>query len=108
MIEDGGRLIHQSVLAAVPVPLPVERVRWQARGLQALDRGELLRLAQWLVVVEDTPHIIGLIGLSILAALVEVRSRVPPIIEVASFRVLLVLREGAVWVHHWCIRVLLD
>jgi hypothetical protein len=108
MIEDGGRLIHQSVLAAVPVPLPVERVRWQARGLQALDCGELLRLAQWLVVGEDPPHVIGLIRLSILAALVEVRSRVPPIIEVAGFRVLLILGKGAVWVHHRCIRVLLD
>jgi len=69
-----------------------------------------LRLAQWLVVVEDPPHIIGLIRLVILvgAALVEVRSRVPPIIEVAGFRVLLILGEGAVWVHHWCIWVLLD
>jgi hypothetical protein len=108
MIEDGGGLIHQSVLAAVPVPLPVERVRWEARGLQALDRGELLRLAQWLVVGEDPPHIICLIRLSILAALVEVRSRVPSIIEVAGFRVLLILGEGAVWVHHRCIGVLLD
>jgi hypothetical protein len=42
MIEDGGRLIHQSVLPAVPVPLPVERVGGEARRLQALDRGELL------------------------------------------------------------------
>ena len=42
MIKDGGRLIHQSVLPAVPVPLPVERVRREAGGLQALDRGELL------------------------------------------------------------------
>ena len=114
VIEHGGRLIHLSVFAAVPIPhtLTVERVRRDARGLQTLYRCELLRRAQWLVVfVEDPSHIIGLIGLAIIVctALVEVRSRVSAaFIEVAGFRVLLILGEGAVRVHSWCIRVVFD
>jgi hypothetical protein len=86
-------------------------VRWEAGRLKTLNCGELLRLAECLVVaVEDPPDIICLIGLVILlgTALVEVRPRVPPVIEVAGFWVLLILGEGAVRVHHWCIGVLLD